>query len=77
MPGNKELYQKLYQQKTQIEADLGEQPEWMELPTKKASRIRLLRVGNLEDESKWEDYFKWLLNEAEMFHRVFPKYIRR
>ncbi len=49
---------------------------WMDLPNKKASRIRVLHSGNFEDMSKWEDAFEWLISEAEKFHSVFPKYIR-
>lgn len=73
---NKELYQKLLTHKVEIEADLEEKPEWMELLGKKASRVRMLMPANFDDTSKWEDGFEWLLNEAEKFHRVFPKYIK-
>ncbi len=76
IPGNKELYSKLLQQKDSIESELKEKPEWMELPTKKASRIRLLKDGDFEDETKWEASFEWLLDEAEKFRLVFPKYIK-
>lgn len=73
---NKELYQKLFSNKEQIETDLKEKAEWMELPTKKASRVRILTTGNFDDSTKWEDVFEWLLNEAEKFQQVFPKYIK-
>jgi hypothetical protein len=73
---NKELYQKLFVHKNEIETELGETPEWMELPTKKASRIRMTIRGNFDDANKWEDVFEWLLNEAEKFGHVFPKYIK-
>lgn len=76
IPDNKELYQKLLTYKEKIESDLNEKPEWMDLPTKKASRIRVLTNGNFEDPSKWEQSFEWLLKQAEKFHSVFPKYIR-
>ncbi|MDD2785994.1 MAG: DUF4268 domain-containing protein [Patescibacteria group bacterium] len=76
IPDNKELYQKLFGSKEKIETDLEEKAEWMELPTKKASRVRILTTGNFDDASKWEDVFEWLLNEAEKFHKVFPKYIK-
>src|SRR3990167_3147092 len=73
IPDNKELYAKLLQHKDEIEDGLGEKPEWMERPTKKASGVRILKDGDFNDESKWETYFEWLLNEAEKLHRVFPK----
>lgn len=47
-----------------------------ELQGKKASRVRISTSGDFGDTGKWEDCFEWLLNEAEKFHRVFPKYIK-
>ena len=76
MPDNKELYWKLHNRKDQIETDLGEKAEWMELQGKKASRVRVFVPGNFDDAVKWIDNFEWLLNEAEKFHKVFPKYIK-
>ena len=76
IPDNKDLYNKLFKQKDAIEIDLGENLEWMELPAKKASRARILKAGCFEGEKGWEDEFEWLLDMAEKFHRVFPKYIK-
>lgn len=76
IPDNKELFQKISRYKDDIEAELGEKAIWMDLPNRKASRVRVLRSGSFEDMTKWEDAFKWILSEAEKFHRVFPKYIR-
>jgi len=76
IPDSKELYQKLFVRKSEIEAELGEEPIWMDLPNKKASRIRVLSSGSFEDMAKWEDTFEWLITEAEKFQSVFPKYIR-
>lgn len=76
IPDSKELYHKLHNLRDQIEVDLGENLEWMELPSKKASRLRILKEGGLNDETKWEDYFEWLLFMAEKFHRILPKYIK-
>lgn len=71
---NKELYKTLFSHRDEIEAEIGEKLEWMELPEKKASRIKLSLPGDFEDESKWEEYFEWLLRKAEKFKEVFPKY---
>lgn len=76
IPDSKELYQKLFVRKSEIEAELGEEPIWMDLPNKKASRIRVLSSGSFEDMAKWEDTFEWLITEAEKFQSIFPKYIR-
>ncbi|MFA7285380.1 MAG: DUF4268 domain-containing protein [Candidatus Paceibacterota bacterium] len=72
---NKELYANILSNKDKIEGELNEKLEWMELPNKKASRIKISLKGDFENEAKWSDYFEWLLKEAEMFQLVFPKYI--
>lgn len=76
IPNNKELYAELFKQKEVIEREISEQLEWMELPGKKASRVRVSYSGDFNDEGKWELYFSWLLGVAEKFKTVFPKYLR-
>jgi len=75
IPDNKELYAKLLEHKIQIESDLGGMAEWMELPGKKASRIKVSIPGDFNAKEKWEEYFGWLLAEAEKFYKTFPKYL--
>jgi hypothetical protein len=76
IPDNKVLYNRLYAQKDAIENELGESLEWMELPGKKASRIKLAHNGNFDNQSEWESQFGWLIQTGENFRRVFPKYIK-
>lgn len=76
IPNNKELYERLLARKNDIESDLGEAALWMELPAKKASRIKVTMVGDFDDKARWENYFEWLLREAEKFRSVFPKYVK-
>lgn len=76
IPDNKELYYQLLEKKLEIESSLDERLEWMELPGKKASRIKITIPGDFEDKDKWELYFDWLLNVAEKFQKIFPKYIK-
>lgn len=74
---SKELFNRLQGHKAVIEAELGEGLEWMELPGKKASRIKVSKEADVDDEAHWEEYFSWLLNRAEKFHKVFSKYITK
>ena len=76
IPNNKQLYKHLFGNKTEIESELSENLEWMELPEKKASRIKINIEGNFEDEKKWENYFEWMIKEVEKFKKVFPKYLK-
>ena len=71
---SKDAYQKFFAKKDEIEQDLGEKLEWMELPEKKASRIKLSEAIDVNDNSKWEKCFGWFKNHAEKFQFVFLKY---
>jgi hypothetical protein len=75
IPDNKELYARLLTHREDIEKDLGEKAEWMELPGKKASRIKVSFAGDFNNKPHWEAYFEKLLREAEKFYSIFPKYI--
>ena len=72
---NKGLFQRLFERKDEIESDLGETLNWMALPDRKACRIKLTLPGEFEDRPEWERYFEWLLEKAERFQSVFPKYL--
>ena len=63
--------------KDKIENELGEKLKWMELPGKKASRIKISKEGDVNNTDNWDNYFDWLIVEAEKFQKVFPKYIKR
>lgn len=76
IPDNKELYAHLLKNKELIQGELSEELEWMELPEKKASRIRVSLPGDFNDQSKWDIYFGWILGVADKFQKTFPKYLK-
>jgi hypothetical protein len=63
-----------YSNKETIEKELGvDGPlSWQEIPEKKASRIRLVRSFNFDNPDKTEA-FKWLVDSALKFKKVFAK----
>ena len=73
---NKDLYHQLHEKREKIELALDEKGnlQWMELPEKKASRIKITYDGDFNDESQWEAHFEWLLEKAEKFQKIFPQY---
>lgn len=71
---SKELYHHFFNNKEKIESELGKKLEWMELPKKKASRIKLSYKANINDVSCWEECFAWFKENAEKFQQVFGKY---
>lgn len=76
IPNNKDLYEYLLAHKAEIEGELGEAAEWMELPERKASRIKTTKTGDFYDKGQWNEQFTWFLNEAQKFQKVFPKHIK-
>lgn len=68
---DKEWFDELYEQKEDIEATIGSSLEWQRLDDKKASRIKLAKDFNFEDQDQWQDYFAWLKEKAEKFKQVF------
>jgi hypothetical protein len=71
---NMNLFFKLLEKKEIIESELGLTLEWMELPEKKASRIKASTTGSFDNQEKWEDTFEWMKTTGEKFKSVFPKY---
>ena len=70
---SKDTYFAFFESKDEIDSKI-EGLEWMELPTKKASRIKKVFKGDLKKESKWNDHFKWLAETAISFQETFTKY---
>ena len=73
----KDFYNQLYAQKNNIEAEIGHELIWKELPNKSASRIILyLRNVDPMDRSRWDEYQDWLIKYIEAFDRAFRNRIR-
>lgn len=73
----KDFYNQLYAQKNDIEAEIGHELIWKELPNKSASRIILyLRDVDPMDRSRWDEYQDWLIKYIEAFDRAFRNRIR-
>ena len=72
---DKELFRSLYERKAEIEADVGAELDWRELPEKKASRILIKRNANLTDEQDWPQQFDWVMDKLVKMKKAFKKYI--
>ena len=70
-------FELLQQNREEIEREFGEQLEWEELPTRKASRISI-KQHNVDpmDRSQWDFQLAWIQERLETFDRTFRSKIR-
>ena len=76
IPDNKELFEKLYLQKEEIDEKLGLHPDWQRLDGKKAARILYRMPGlDFEDHSNYDSLMNEMIDKAALFAKVFEKYV--
>ncbi len=77
IPNDSEFYDELFVRHDELNKLLGCEPEWQELPGKKASRIRIRKsadfVKSLEkgEENYLDETVTWMCQTANMFADVF------
>lgn len=72
---SKELFAMLVAEREFVESALGMSLEWNELPNKKASRIIATHPGSFADAETVQDLVVWLVETADAFAGVFPRYL--
>ena len=73
---NKDLFDKLYQKKDEIESDLGLELDWRRLNNSKASRIVTFIKGlNFDDHSNYNELINKTIDLAVLMRDTFKKYI--
>lgn len=73
---NKEMFDKLFEQKEKIEKDLGLTLEWRRLNESKASRIMYKIKGlNFDDHSNYNELMNKTIDLAVLMRDTFKKYI--
>lgn len=73
---NKELFDKLYERKDEIEQELGFNLDWRRLDNSKASRIVYHIKGlNFDDHSNYNELMNRIIDLAVLMRNVFKKYI--
>jgi len=73
IPNDDELFNVFYENREFIEQKFGHDLNWMDLPGKKAARIKISQDGDIYDESKWETYFAWMLGNADQMKKAFSQ----
>lgn len=57
--------------RAQVEAEIGEPLQWNPYPEKRDKVIMLSRPADLEDRTRWPEYFDWLVERVARFKRTF------
>ena len=74
----KKHYQLLFQEKDQIEEEIGEELLWHELPKRKQSRIRRTKDDvDPRDHAQWPAQHEWLWAKLQAFHRTFSQRVKQ
>lgn len=74
---NKELFNRLKENKNDIEKEIGFELEWKELPNNnnKVSRIITQKTVEFDNKDKWPEQFDWIIDTAIKMKKTFKKYI--
>lgn len=72
---DKDLFHQLHNNKDEIERNTNLKFDWMELPTKKASRILVKRNTDFSDKNNWAADFEWIMDVMLKVKKEFKKYL--
>ena len=75
---NKDLFDRLAQEKEKIEEKFGEPFEWERLDEKRASRIAVYRPGSIGDDGETlEEVRAWTIDHLLKLKKVFPAHLKK
>lgn len=74
---NKEIFDKLHNNKKEIEKDFGGSLEWQRLDTKRASRIRIsFTLGGWKDKEKWDKVMNEMVDKMIQLEKSLKTHIQ-
>lgn len=73
---DKNIFDSLYESKTEIETQLGPSLQWMRLEDRKATRIKTSLSADILSENMWPQYYVWLLETVPKFKKVFVQRLK-
>lgn len=70
------IYERIKADQAEIKSALGDDIVFMDLPDGRAFRIVKFTDCDLMNESQWNEYFQWLIEQASKFQKGFKKYFK-
>lgn len=72
---NKELFDKMVEDKDKIEEEMNVKLEWNRLENRKAARIIVKKDVDLRNKSNWNEQFQWFMDIALLMNTAFKSYV--
>ena len=72
---DKELFKSLYTHKDEVETVMGMALDWRELPERKASRIVVEKIVQLDNRDDWSEQFDYIIDVCIKMKEAFKKYL--
>ena len=70
---NKDIYDLFYNNKDKIEENTNLKYKWQRLDNKKASRIKVTKKCDVNNQEEWEEAFEWFCKQALVIKKEFNK----
>mgnify|MGYP002628400734 CR=1 FL=1 len=67
---NKWLFDRLFQQKDEIEAAFGDKIQWLRLDDKKASRLQFAMACDGYNRERWPEYVAWHVDHIQKWEKA-------
>jgi hypothetical protein len=74
--GNKNIYNRLFENKNLFESTMGIEVQWNELEKKKSSNVRCVYTCDTDDTNRHDEYYQWLIDASEKLQKAFKKIIK-
>ncbi|MDF5022020.1 DUF4268 domain-containing protein [Vibrio parahaemolyticus] len=68
---NKFLFDRLYEQKDEIESAFGSSLDWLRLDDKKASRVQFRKDFDGYNREQWQEIINWLIQHMILLEKAF------
>jgi len=72
---NKGLYNFLFEQKDEVEKEIGEEAKWVDSAVSSSIKIKKA-VPSVFDQNESGNYFAWLYEKTVLFQKVFSRYFK-
>jgi Domain of unknown function (DUF4268) len=76
-PNRKSFFEQLISQKDEIEREIGSTLQWLEMPDKLESNIKLTQENvDIGNKANWPQHIEWMRKAIDNFYRVFSSRVR-